>query len=171
MLGLLITGVVTISSCSSDDGGSGGSNKNYVILDGTRYNMNRNASYAEFDVVRKWVTLSFDNDNTARRHFNITFGEKHFAELNSGTYFFKNWPYPNNADIYNPDEHFASADFNYNCNGMQIEDCDEAILTDGTVTIVKSGNNITIDLQGITDKGVVEAHYEGSITDFLEVEF
>ncbi len=172
VLSLFVVVSLFLTGCSSDDGGSGGSSKNYVILDGKRYNMNRSAYYTEFDVAdRKWVTLSVDNDHTARRHFNITFGEKNFAELNSGTYIFKEWPYPNNAGVYNPNQNFAGSDFTYNCSGMTIESCDEAVLTSGTVTITKSGNNITIDLEGMTDKGAVEAHYEGSITDFLNVEF
>lgn len=173
MFGLFMVGLLTLSSCSSDGGGSNeNSGNNYVILDGMRYAMKSKAYYTNFDIIgKKWVVLSVDNDNNTRRHFNIAFEEKQFVTLNSGTYTFKEYPYPNNAGAYNPNIHFSSSDFNYNCTGISIESCDEAVLISGTVTITKNENSITIDLEGMTDEGAIEAHYEGVIEDFLDLEF
>lgn len=168
LLAVLMIGICMLLSCKKDINGDGNGN---VILDGKRYGMKR-AKYANIEVAdQKVVILTIDNDHTARRHFNITFQEKLFAELASGTYTLKMYEWPNTAGSYKRDEHFAASDFRYDCSGMAIETCQEATLTSGTVTIRKTGENMNITLEGMTNKGEIKVYYEGPIKNSVNVDF
>ncbi len=174
MLSIFMAGIFALSSCSSDDGDGGSSGGNsYVILDGKKYGMNGGypvppAYYFGNNVSgNKSLTLTLFNGYPDTRHFNITFHEKEkYEELNSGTYtyFGEEYPYPNSAGVFKPEEHFtAGVVFEYDCGGFPVQ-CSEATLISGTVTIVKSEtSNITIDFEGMTDKGAIKAYYKGEI--------